>query len=164
MEKLSFSPEKSAKDFRKNYRLHDLAEEVGKSLLTQWGIDFQNFGQDKRYEKVWEKGKDKPDVLITYMGKKALIDWKGKQKSAWLVNKRAVDSYIEWSKKLNIPMIICFFVFDGTGELKKRAFAFFGKHNYIESKKKQWDKNITVEFEGELPEFTKSNLLKYLRR
>lgn len=164
MEELNFTPEKSTKDFRENYKLHDLAEEMGKNLLTQWGIHFQNFGQDKRYEKVWEKGKDKPDVIISYMGKKALIDWKGKRKPVWLVNKRAVDSYTEWSKKFNMPMIICFFVFDSMGELKNRTFAFFGRHKYIESEKKQWDKNITIEFEKGLPEFTKANFLMYLNR
>lgn len=162
MEKLDFLPKKSAYAFRKNYGLHDLAEEMGKNLLIQWGIHFTNFGDDKRCEKVWEKGRDKPDVIISCSGKSALVDWKGKRKSVWLVNKRAVDSYIMWSKKFHLPVIICFFVFDDAGKLKDRKFAFLSKHNYIESEKKQWDKNITVEFNCDLPEFTKENLKKYL--
>ena len=137
-------------------------EEIGKNLLIQWGIGFKYFGEDKRYEKVWEKGKDKPDIIITYKGKSALVDWKAKRKPHWLVNKRAIDSYLCWSNNLQLPAIICFFVFDGSGSLKERRFAFLGKHNYIESEKKQWDKNITVEFDACLPEFNKENLIKYL--
>jgi len=164
MEKLDFSPEKSSVAFRKNYKVHDLAEKMGKNLLIQWGINYKDFGEDKRYEKVWERGKDKPDVIITHMAKSALVDWKGKRKPLWLVNKRAVDSYLTWSKIFHLPIIICFFVFDESQNLRQRKFAFLGKHNYIESQKKQWDKNITVEFEKELPEFTKANLLNYLNR
>ena len=162
MEKLDFTPKKSTYSFRKNYHLHDLAEKMGKNLLIQWGIRFTNFGEDKRYEKVWERGRDKPDVIISYSGKSALIDWKGKRKAVWLVNKRAVDSYQMWSTKFHLPSIICFFVFDAGGALKERRFAFLGEHNYIESEKKQWDKNITVEFTCDLPEFTIENLKKYL--
>lgn len=162
MKTLDFTPKKSTEAFRKNYRLHDLAEEMGKNLLVQWGVRFNNFGEDKRYEKVWEMGTDKPDIIITYKGRSALIDWKGKRKPVWLVNKRAVDSYFVWSKKLNLPILICFFVFDGSGILKERRFAFLGKHNYTESVNKQWDKNQTVEFQNNLPEFTKECLLKYL--
>ena len=162
MKKLDFLPKKSAAAFRKNYKLHDLAEEMGKNLLIQWGIRFKNFGEDKRYEKVWEKGDDKPDAIISYGGKSALIDWKGKRKSGWIVNKRAVDAYQMWSKKFNLPSMLVFFVFSYSGELKERRFAFLGKHNYIESVKKQWDRNITVEFTCDLPEFTFYNLKKYL--
>ncbi|MCB0732542.1 MAG: hypothetical protein KDC88_16080, partial [Ignavibacteriae bacterium] len=94
MKTLDFKPKKSKEDFRKNYKLHDLAEYHGKNLLTQWGIDFEDFGKDKRYEKVWEKGEDKPDIIAELNGKKFLIDWKGKTKEVFWVNKRAIDSYL----------------------------------------------------------------------
>ena len=162
MKDLDFKPSKSTEAFRKNYHLHDLAESTGKSLLIQWGIEFRNFGEDRRYEKVWERGDDKPDVIIKYKGKSALIDWKGKRKPVWLVNKRAIDSYLNWSKKMNMPMIISFFVYEASGILKERRFAFLGRHNYIESPKKQWDKNCTVEFQKDIPRFKKDILLSYL--
>jgi len=162
MKKLDFNPSKSTADFRKNYKLHDLAEYSGKNLLTQWGIDFKNFGDDKRFEKVWEKGEDKPDVIINYKGKSVLLDWKGKRKPRWIVNKRAIDAYEKWSEKYSLHVIITFFVFDENNVLKERRFAFLKKHSYIESSGRQWDKNKTVEFNRDLPEFTKANMLDYL--
>ncbi len=112
MKKLDFNPHKSKEAFRNNYKLHDFAEVYGKNLLIQWGFTFHEFGKDKRYEKVWEKGQDKPDLIIEYKGKKALLDWKGKHKNVWLVNKRAVDSYFVWREKLKIPVFVCFAVLD----------------------------------------------------
>ncbi len=162
MKKLDFVPLKTGMEFRKNYKLHDLAEEMGKSLLTQWGFDYKDFGGDNRFEKIWERGKDKPDAYIDYNGKIAFIEWKSKRKSRWLVNKRAVEAYERWSNKINVPIIICFFIFNEDKDLEDRRFAIVGKHKYIKSEKKQWDKNVTVEFEKTLPEFTKPNLLKYL--
>lgn len=160
MKDLDFNPHKSTKEFRKNYKLHDLAEIYGKNLLIQWGFKFIEYGKDKRYEKVWEKGEDKPDLLIEYKDKRALLDWKGKHKPVWIVNKRAVDSYKIWEEKLKLPMIICFAVFDASNLLDNIYFASTLMHKYEISKKKEWDKNLTVEFEKDLPLFTKPNLLK----
>ena len=96
MKKLDFSPAKSKEDFRKNYKLHDLAEFHGKNLLTQWGIDFSDFGKDNRYQKVWEKGKDKPDIIAEYNELKFMIDWKGKSKEAyWVTYDKILDP---WTK------------------------------------------------------------------
>jgi len=162
VKELDFRPHKSKKDFRKNYRLHDLAEKTGKNLLTQWGMDYKEFGQDKRYEKVWEKGEDKPDVIVTYKGKSALLDWKGKHKAFWMLNKRAITAYEKWSEIYSLPIIIAFFVFSDSHMLMERKFAFLKKHNFVESKRRQWDKNITVEFDKYLPDFTKSNLINHL--
>lgn len=161
MKKLDFRPHKSKEDFRKNYRLHDLAEKHGKNLLTQWGIDFNDFGEDQRYQKLWEKGKDKPDVLINVNGKKCLLDWKSKHKKKWILNKRAYDAYKEWAKDLSLKVVIAFFVFDEQNNLIDRRFAIIDKHQLIETDSKQWDKNQTVEFIIDLPEFTKPNLTKY---
>ncbi len=162
MKELDFSPAKSKEEFRINYKLHDLAERAGKNLLVQWGIQFKAFGEDKRYEKLWEKGEDKPDIIIDYKGKQLLLDWKGKQSKAFLVNLRSIKSYEQWQKKLNIPVVIAFLVFDNQGILTDRRFAFLPIHRYAESKSKQWDKNKTVEFGEELLKFTKENLLKFI--
>ncbi|MCB9208471.1 MAG: hypothetical protein H6609_03755 [Ignavibacteriales bacterium] len=162
MKTLDFKPKKSKEDFRKNYKLHDLAEYHGKNLLTQWGIDFHDFGKDKRYEKVWEKGEDKPDIIAELNGKKFLIDWKGKTKEVFWVNKRAIDSYLNWSNKLQIPIIICFFLFDKNFQLTDRRFALVGHHKHEIISDKAWDKNDVVKFNPDLPLFTKTNIKKEL--
>lgn len=162
MKKLDFNPHKTKKDFRKNYKLHDVAEKIGKNLLVQWGIDFEDFGQDKRYERLWEKGKDKPDVLLKINNKKILLDWKSKHKSLWLLNKRAYEAYREWSDKLSMKVVIAFFVLDEHNNLRQRKFAIINEHKSKESEGKQWDKNKTIQFTDPLPNFTKANLLKYL--
>ena len=162
MKELDFRPAKSKEEFRSNYKLHDLAERAGKNLLVQWAIDFKMFGEDKRYEKLWEKGEDKPDVIIDYKGKQALLDWKGKHTKTFLVNTRAIKSYERWQIKFNIPVIIAFVIFDENNYLIDRRFAFLPVHEFVESEKTQWDKNKTVEFKEDLPKFTKENLIKYL--
>lgn len=162
MKDLDFNPHKSTSEFRNNYRLHDLAEIHGKSLLIQWGFDYNAFGMDYRYEKVWEKGEDKPDLIIGYKNKRAFLDWKGKHKPIWIVNKRAVSSYEKWEVKFNLPVFICFAVFDNKNLICDFHFAILGVHNYTTSSVKEWDKNNTIEFETDLPVFSKSNILKYL--
>ena len=159
---LDFNPHKSTKEFRNNYKLHDLAETYGNNLLIQWGFNFDEFGKDNRYEKVWEKGEDKPDLLIEYKNHRALLDWKGKHKPLWIVNKRAVSSYEKWKLKMQLPVFICFAVFDVHNMVLDFHFACLGNHGYIVSVKKEWDKNDTIEFKTDLPVFSKSNILKYL--
>ena len=162
MKDLDFNPHKSTYEFRKNYKLHDLAEAYGKNLLIQWGFNFDEFGKDNRYEKVWEKGDDKPDLMIEYKNKKAFLDWKGKHKPVWMVNKRAVVSYERWKTKYNLPVFICFVVFDVHNLIIEIRFACLGRHGYLISEKKEWDKNDTIEFKTDLPVFSKTNILKYL--
>ena len=162
MKSLDFDPLKSADEFRKNYKLHDMAESDGKKMLSEWGFTYNDFGMDMRNEKVWEKGEDKPDLLMSYKGRRALLDWKGKHKPVWLINKRAFLSYRQWMNKLNIPVFVCFFVFDEKGKMTQCRFACIGKHSFLESKAKEWDKNATVEFEMDLPELTKQNLLNFI--
>jgi len=159
---LDFDPHKSTAEFRKNYKLHDLAEIYGKNLLIQWGFNYYEFGKDNRYEKVWEKGEDKPDLVIEYKNKKAFLDWKGKHKPVWMVNRRAVASYERWKTKFKLPALICFAVFDKHNMIYDLHFACLGSHEYVISDKKEWDKNDTIEFKMDLPVFSKSNILKYL--
>jgi hypothetical protein len=162
MKDLDFNPSKSKEEFRHNYKLHDLAERAGKNLLVQWGIEFGDFGEDKRFEKLWEKGEDKPDIIINYKGTTALLDWKGKHSQTFLANTRAVKAYLRWQEKMNMPVIISFFVFDEQNNLTDRRFAILTKHNFTYSANKQWDKNKTVEFGEDLPRFTKDNLISFL--
>lgn len=162
MKELEFDPHKSASDFRKNYKLHDLAEIFGKNLLIQWGVKFADFGGDNRFRKVWEKGEDKPDLVIEYKGKNAFLDWKGKRKPVWLVNKRAASSYEKWRKKYDVSVFVAFALLDDSGDLVDFRLASLGHHLYKDSDKKEWDKNLTVRFPNDLPGFTKPNLLKFL--
>jgi len=162
MKELDFKPHKSKEEFRNNYKLHDMAEECGKNLLIQWGIKFDLFGKDRRYERVWEKGKDKPDLIISYKGKDALLDWKGKHTSKWIMNERAYKAYLDWKNKINMPVFVAFFLFDEKENLIDNRVAAIGIHIPNQSKEKEWDKNKTVEFENSLSPFTKSELLKFL--
>jgi len=164
MKTLNFKPAKSKEEFRKNYKLHDLAEYHGKNLFFQWGIDFKDYGKDRRFEKVWEKGEDKPDIVAKFRNTQFLIDWKGKAKETYWVNKRAIDSYNNWSKKLKLDVIICFFIFDKNHHLTERKFALLSKHKYIIEENAAWDKNKVVKFTSELPKFTKLNLLSFLEQ
>ena len=162
MKELDFKPHKSKEEFRNNYKLHDLAEQLGKNLLIQWGIRFDIFGKDRRYERVWEKGKDKPDLIISYKGKDALLDWKGKHTSKWIMNERAYKAYLDWKNKINMPVFVAFFLFDEKENLIENRLAVVGVHKPKASSTKEWDKNKTVEFDNSLPIFTKSELLNYL--
>ena len=162
MKKLDFQPYKSKKSFQANYHLHDLAEKHGKNLLIQWGLGYEDFGIDLRNEKVWEKGKDKPDIKIKYKNKFALLDWKGKHNSIWKINKRAFDSYLYLGKKLQLPIIIVFVVFDEKDNLTDLRFSVLNVHQFVQSEKTAWDKNITVVSENDMPLFTKANLIKAL--
>lgn len=162
MKELDFRPHKSTEQFRNNYKLHDLAEQNGKNLLVQWGIEFNEFGKDRRYEKVWEGGKDKPDLIISYKGKDALLDWKGKHAPKWLMNERAYNAYLDWKTKMDMHVLIAFFLFDEKNTLLDNRFAVIGIHLPTSSKEKKWDKNKTIEFKNDLPLFTKAELLRYL--
>lgn len=162
MEELNFRPYKSKEEFRKNYKLHDLAEERGKNLLTQWGVTFKSFGEDRRYQSVWEKGGDKPDCIISYKGKEALLDWKGKRSSQWIVNKRAAESYIKWSKKLNIPLILAFFIFNDELTFIASRCIRIAENTFAKEIIKAWDKNEVIQIIEEPIQFTKPNLLKLL--
>jgi len=164
MKDLNFNPAKSKAEFRRNYKLHDLAEYHGKNLFSQWGIDFKDYGKDRRYERVWEKGEDKPDIIAEYNDIQFLIDWKGKAKDAFWVNKRAIDSYNNWSDKLKLKIIIAFFVFDKQNHLKDRRFAILSKHKYETVDNKAWDKNVVVKFGSDLPIFNKFNFKKELHK
>lgn len=164
MEALSFKPFKEKSKFRSNYKLHDLAETHGNNLLTQWGISFIPFGEDRRLEKSWEKGNDKPDIIIEHKGKFSLLDWKGKKSNKFIANKRAIESYIRWEAKTGMPVFLAFIVFDDKFSLCDRRIVRLGFHNFIECELLQWDKNETVMFNEDVPRFTKDNLLMLMKK
>ena len=163
MKELDFNPYKSGKEFHKNYKLHDMASFIGESLLTQWGISFHEFGKDNRFIKVWEKGKDKPDIILDYRNKTAFLDWKAKHSSSWKLNERAVISYEKWSRKFNIPVIIAFLVFNDNNDLIDRRLAVIGVHKYNLNAKVEWDRSKVAQFEEDLPKFTKLNLIEIVK-
>ncbi len=164
MKSLNFQPAKTKEDFRKNYQLHDLAEFHGKNLFSQWGVEYKEFGKDRRYEKVWEKGNDKPDIIAQINNIKFLVDWKGKKKKSYWVNKRAINSYKNWGDKLGCKVLVCFFVFNDDNSIKERKFAIVGENSYTELSQKAWDKNDVIAFEETLPIFKRNVLINKITR
>jgi len=143
MEPLDFKVVKSKETFLKNYELHDWAIATAKPILESWGFQFKLFGEDRRFQEEWEKGRDKPDDFILSKGKKiALVDWKGKNKKFFGMNKRAYDSYLKWSEELELP-IFCVIVIK-PGEIKVAELP-----QDIISSKREYDANITVKFKEE---------------
>ncbi len=164
MKSLNFQPAKTKEDFRKNYQLHDLAEFHGKNLFSQWGVEYKEFGKDRRYEKVWEKGNDKPDIIAQINNIKFLVDWKGKKKKSYWVNKRAINSYKNWGDKLGCKVLVCFFIFNDDNSIKERKFAIVGENSYTELSQKAWDKNDVIAFEETLPIFKRNVLINKITR
>ncbi len=164
MKSLNFQPAKTKEDFRKNYQLHDLAEFHGKNLFSQWGVEYKEFGKDRRYEKVWEKGNDKPDIIAEINNIKFLVDWKGKKKKSYWVNKRAITSYKNWGDKLGCKVLVCFFIFNDDNSIKERKFAIVGENSYAELSQKAWDKNDVIAFEETLPIFKRNILINKITK
>lgn len=107
MKPLDFQPIKDKETFQRNYQLHDAAIKIAKPKLLKLGFKFKKFGEDKRNELVWEKGEDKPDCFLIYDEKIiGLIDWKGKTKKTYWMNKRAYDSYLKWGQQYNLPIFL----------------------------------------------------------
>lgn len=164
MKKLEIDPFKSKEAFRKNYELHDKAANYGEELLTQWGFNFQEFGRDKRYERVWEKGEDKPDLILIYGNRNiAFLDWKAKRTPKLIINKRAYDAYKVWMEKFNLPVLIVFCFFNKEEKIEKFEFVNLLYAKVSHKSEKVWDKNMVVEFESKTISFTKENILKSLR-
>jgi len=90
LNKLDFNSVKTKSKFLENYRLSDKAARMGDELLKANGLEPVPFGEDRRNERVWEAGKDKPDRKVLSGGRAvALVDWKGKSKDYWMINERA---------------------------------------------------------------------------
>ena len=142
MKELDFNPIKSKRKFLENYELSDRAAEMGDEMLRKNGFTPVPFGEDRRNERVWEVGKDKPDRKILKDGREiALVDWKGKSKDYWMINERAYNGYLEWSSKLKLPVYVAIWSFQNNrGKFIKLPA---GKV----TKKTEWDRNAIVVFD-----------------
>lgn len=162
MKDLNFTPFKNTSEFLNNYKLHDKACNICKNLFTGWGVEFQEFGEDRRNERVWENGMDKPDLIIKYKDKSVLVDIKGKNKEVWIINRRAAESYIKWGRLKNLPVIICFVIFEGDSKINSVKFSQFKYDAFEINSSRQWDKNETVEFKDPPEVLTKANLMRFI--
>lgn len=146
MEELNFKPKKTKEEFLNNYVLHDIAKKIGEQELKNRGFDLCDYGEDRRGEKVWEAGKDKPDAIIKYLGKElCLIDWKGKNKgdSMGIINVRAFYSYCKISEEKKLPVYLCVYI----GIKQELKFVqLFREMDKIE-KKTNHDKNQVYDLE-----------------
>ncbi len=153
MEGRDFRVIKSGEQFLRNYKLHDKSESIGCKILNNYGYATIPFGEDRRYEKVWEAGKDKPDCFIIKKEdpdkrKLCMLDWKAKRSDSYKINERAYKSYIEIIGKINLKCIIAVAVF------KKEAVSSFKyfllpDEDLIQKRKREWDGNYTVIFDPE---------------
>ena len=142
MKELDFNPIKSKRKFLENYELSDRAAQMGDEMLRKNGFTPLSFGEDRRNERVWEVGKDKPDRKILKGRREiALVDWKGKSKDYWMINERAYSAYLGWSKKLKLPVFVAIWSFGSDqGKFVKLPAGRV-------SKKKEWDRNPVVVFD-----------------
>ena len=142
LKKLEFNPVKSKRKFLENYELSDRVAQMGDELLRKNGFDPVPFGEDRRNERVWEMGKDKPDRKILKDGRDiALLDWKGKSKDYWMINERAYNGYLEWGNKLKLPVYVAIWSF------QSRQGRFIKLPAGTVSKKTEWDLNAVVVFD-----------------
>lgn len=161
MEELNPYSQKTKRHFRDNYKPQDIIEEAGKDLLIQWNIRYKKFHDDHRFDKYFEKDKGKPDLIISYNDKTALLDWKGNLTNNWRVNEQTIKSYEKLHKTFQIPILICFITLDENNCISERRFAVINSHDYVESKE-ETNSNKKIIFKNELPIFNKENLLKYV--
>ena len=143
MKKLTTKVIKSEKQFLRNYKLHDLAEIEGKKILSKLGYKTEGYGEDRRYEDVWEAGEDKPDCKIIFNNHEiCLLDWKGK-KSDWVgINERAYKSYIKISEKINKKVVIAIAKFDKQSKhLVSFKYFVLPNKSLVTHVKQAWDGN-----------------------
>jgi len=116
---------------------------MGDDMLRKNGFDPVPFGEDRRNERVWEVGMDKPDRKIVKTGREiALLDWKGKSGDYWMINQRAYNAYLEWGLKLKLPVYVAIWSFQtNIGKFIKLPA---GKV----SKGTEWDRNAVITFDS----------------
>lgn len=107
MKPLDFKTKKTDSAFQANYRKHDIAGQIVRDFMKVNKIKLIDYGDDRRKEKVWEGGEDKPDAIIWNPDiQLAFIDWKGHDDHRWILNQRAYTSYLEFSQKYGIPVFV----------------------------------------------------------
>lgn len=165
MKKLDIQVAKSREAFHRNYRLHDLAQEIGERWLKRWGFGIVRFGEDARYQRLWEAGQDKPDAIVMRSGKPvALLDWKAKSSPQWWMNNRAFRAYLEWENRWHVPAFVAFALFDvERRKLVKFRFAVLARAMITVRRRKAWDRNTVVEFaEDSLKPFRRDHFTRAL--
>jgi len=141
---------KTEEIFQSNYRLHDIACEIGDMLLEKNDFQVREYGEDRRKESVWEAGEDIPDRLV-YKGSKPLflLDYKAKRKEFYVINKRAYKAYLKCSKQVNLSAWVMFVILD----IDSKSISNLKLSNLNTSKiineQRMWNGNVTVEI---LPE------------
>ena len=143
MKKLDINRIKTERQFLRNYSLHDIAENEGIRILNKYNIKFKEFGEDRRYEDVWEAGDDKPDIKIFDKNNKLLylLDWKGKKSSKHMINKRAFESYTSIAIKLNVPVIIAIAKMDRNKKIFSFIYYLFPNKDHHVKEETAWDGN-----------------------
>lgn len=124
MKELDFQPKKTTSQFLDNYKKHDEAGRIVRAFFENHHIKVIDYGEDRRNENVWERGKDRPDAIIwNPQIQLAFIDWKGHNDHRWLLNQRAYNSYLAFSEKYGIPIFVLWvYIPDGTIYYAKLPF------------------------------------------
>lgn len=146
MKLLDFDVIKTDDIFQRNYKLHDIACEIGDRLLEKSGLQVMVYGEDRRNERVWEAGKDIPDRIVSKNGKPtALLDYKAKQKELYVINKRAYKGYLECSKRVGLPVWVMFVIIDmNKKSIKNLKLAKLNTCKIV-NESTMWNGNIAVE-------------------
>jgi len=149
MKPKDFEVIKTEEHFQKNYALHDAAQTAGEKFLKDSGFKVELFGEDRRYEEVWEAGGDKPDCIIldNKNNKLCLLDWKGKKSSGYKINKRAYNSYLKIACRMNLPVIIAFAKLNSEKNITEFLYLKLPDDSAVTGEKLEWDKNVTVCFD-----------------
>jgi len=111
MKPLEIEVQKTTKQFLDNYSKHDLAGIVVRELLKSKGFIVIPYGEDRRFERIWEAGEDRPNALIWKKGAQLIfIDWKGHETRKWILNERAYNSYVDYGAEFNLPVFCIWLV------------------------------------------------------
>jgi hypothetical protein len=114
---------------------------MGDDMLRKNGFDPVPFGEDRRNERVWEVGKDKPDRKVVKSGREiALLDWKGKSRDYWMINQRAYNAYLQWGIKLKLPVYVAIWSF------QSKMGKFAKLRSGLVSTATEWDLNAVIMF------------------
>lgn len=152
MKEKDFKVIKTEKEFQRNYNLHDLAEAAGTKILKAKGYSTRVFGEDRRYEAVWEAGEDKPDCFVVKSSNTesnlCLLDWKGKKSDGFMINERAYNSYIKICNSIKLPLIIAMAKINNSNEITSFVYFILPNTEIVAGKKTMWDKNVVVEFKA----------------
>ena len=153
---------KTTKQFHINYSLHDIAEAEGVKILSNLGYEACAYGEDRRYDNVWEAGEDKPDCSIIRKKEKGevlcLLDWKGKRSSGYMINKRAYDSYLKISQNIQKSVIIAMAKMDTKKKITAFKYFVMPEEGLVVGSKIMWDGNVVVLFsDSNARDFSKVN-------